>query len=116
MYDDDEEEDDEDMDDAGEREEREQHGDALMVDADAAAAVDSGNDENGTSGVDDDISAKFRRSASEQKLSEAKGSPGQAAATERSRRRGTLVDYGHDEAAMSPEPEVYSSFCELIVC
>ncbi|XP_050370702.1 uncharacterized protein LOC126788728 [Argentina anserina] len=112
MYDD--EEDDDDMDEAeehgkqeqeeedeedrrGEREERDQHGDASMPDA-----VDSNN---ATSGVDDESSGQFRRSASQQQLSQRPGSPEQAAAVERSRRRGTLVDYGHDEAAMSPEPE-----------
>ncbi|KAL6201337.1 hypothetical protein ACLB2K_025051 [Fragaria x ananassa] len=105
MYDD--EEEDDDMDDAeehGNQEhrggEREQHGEASMLDVEATAAVDSGNDDNGISGVDDE-----NLSRSEQQLSQATGSPQRVVAPEKRSRRGTLVDYGHDEAAMSPEPE-----------
>ncbi|KAM5587937.1 hypothetical protein ABKV19_006406 [Rosa sericea] len=122
MYnDEEEEEEDEDMDDAEERgeqeerggereygERREHGGDASMLDVDATAAVDSGNDDNAASGVDDENSARsegqFRRSSSQQQLSQATGSPQQVAPVKLSR-RGTLVDYGHDEVAMSPEPE-----------
>ncbi|XP_062012951.1 uncharacterized protein LOC133729438 [Rosa rugosa] len=124
MYNDEEEEEeeeDEDMDDAEERgeqeerggeredgERREHGGDASMLDVDATAAVDSGNDDNATSGVEDENSARsegqFRRSSSQQQLSQATGSPQQVAPGKLSR-RGTLVDYGHDEVAMSPEPE-----------
>ncbi|KAL6206726.1 hypothetical protein ACLB2K_023973 [Fragaria x ananassa] len=111
MYDD--EEEDDNMDDAEEHgnqehrggdrddgERREQHGDAFMLDVDAPASVDSGNDDNATSGADDE-----NLSRSEQQLSQATGSPQRAVAPEKRSRRGTLVDYGHDEVAMSPEPE-----------
>ncbi|XP_004294263.1 PREDICTED: uncharacterized protein LOC101296551 [Fragaria vesca subsp. vesca] len=89
MYDDD------DMDDAEEHGNQENHGggDASVLVVDATAAVDSGNDDNATSGLDDE-----NLSRSKQQLS-------QAVALEKLSLRGTLVDYGHDEVAMSPEPQ-----------
>lgn len=134
MYNDEEEED-EDMDDAEEhnkpeerrekedeeRREQQEHDDyrerrgsedASMLDIDGTPAVDSGKDDDAPNGVDDGNLApnegQFHRSTSQQQLSQASiPSPQQLVPSEKlnGSRRGTLVDYGHDEVAMSPEPE-----------
>ena len=93
--------------------------DLVAGDADRMAVVDSGNE---AAADDDDVStpAEKRRFGTPTPQQVAPNmvvsSPQQRAVAapsdSRSSRRGTLtiVDYGHDEVAMSPEPEVHSLF------
>lgn len=101
---------DDEMEDVEEEEEEgmlvEQHEDAaghdefdLAADTDRMAVADSGNDVGSTP------AEKSRLGASTPQANMFVSPP----LEQRTRRSGTLtiVDYGHDEVAMSPEPEVY---------
>lgn len=84
--------------------------DSSMVDMDRMVAGDSGNDDSAPPNAGDNENltpneGQFRHSTPQLRQTVPSDS------LNRSRRGAlTIVDYGHDEVAMSPEPEVFSSF------
>lgn len=95
--------------------------DASMVDADRMVSGDSGNDDSTPPVVEDgNLSPDkgFGPSTPQQPQVSSKSPPSprlpqqqSAASLDSLRSRRGIVDYGHDEAAMSPEPEVFLRFC-----
>lgn len=87
--------------------------DALMVDSDRVLAADSGNDENTPQDVVNDENstpskAQFRPPTPQQAQASFTSPPPPPRPPSQRSSRGKLaiVDYGHDEVAMSPEAEV----------
>ncbi|KAL6204496.1 hypothetical protein ACLB2K_021763 [Fragaria x ananassa] len=88
MYDDD------DMDDAEEHGNQENHGggDASVLDVDATAAVDSGNDDNATSGLDDERSCYVSRASGDSRDKTPQGTLQISEASQSDAMNGTVLE------------------------